>query len=303
IFMNARQLQYAIALSESLNFSQVAEQLGITQPALSKQIMNLEAELGVKLFDRSTTPLTVTPAGQHFLKEAAKLIYAEDQLMRSMEDFKSGQRGELNIGISPFRSLYLMPYVVKKIKEKYPLVKITLHELGSDILRKEASEGKYDLCIVNLPVDESVLDVTPIESDTLVLAVPKAMAVNLPSSENGKYPLVDLRKCQNLPFVAVTPSQEMRKLLEKSCAAADFTPNISVEVVGLSTAWRMCCWGLGATLLPLQYIKSTGLDEAVELFTLKQSVRSRQPAIVTRRGQYISEYAQYVIDLLTEQNT
>ena len=76
--MNSRQLHYAIMLSEIRNFSQVAEKLNISQPALSKQILSLENELGIKLFDRTTTPLTVTPAGQHFIQGAADLVYKED---------------------------------------------------------------------------------------------------------------------------------------------------------------------------------------------------------------------------------
>jgi len=72
--MNSRQLQYAIKLSEVRNFSQVAEQLNISQPALSKQILSLEQELGVKLFDRNTSPLTLTPAGDIFIEEAKNYL-------------------------------------------------------------------------------------------------------------------------------------------------------------------------------------------------------------------------------------
>lgn len=294
--MNTRQLQYAIALYESLSFSSVAERLHITQPALSKQILNLENELGVKLFDRNTVPLTVTPAGEHFFREAQKLLYKEDQLLRSMEEFKTGKRGRLVIGISPFRSLYLIPEIAGKIKEKYPDVQITLHEAGSDQLRKEAAEGKYDFAIVNLPVDESVLDVTPIGADTLVLAVPKKLTDSLPDATH-----IDLESCKKLPFVVVGQTQEMRRLFDKSCAAANFTPNITMEVVGISTAFAMCRAGIGATLLPLQFIEHMGADNNIKLFRLKQNMRSRQPAVITRRGQYISEYAQYAIDLLTQQ--
>ena len=110
--MNRKQLQYVIELSEDLNFSVVAEKLGITQPALSKQILSLEKELDVKLFDRNNIPMTLTAAGEHFVAEAKKLIYREDQLVRSMEDYKSGKLGKLEIGISPFRSLYLIPNIV-----------------------------------------------------------------------------------------------------------------------------------------------------------------------------------------------
>ena len=84
--MNSRQLQYVLLLSKELNFSQVAEQLNISQPALSKQIMALEKELNVKLFDRSSIPLTLTPAGERFVSDAKELLFREEQLKRTMED-------------------------------------------------------------------------------------------------------------------------------------------------------------------------------------------------------------------------
>ncbi len=300
--MNTKQLYYAIELAQSRSFSQVAEKLGISQPALSKQILHLEKELGVKLFDRNTIPLSMTSAGEHFIAEARKLLYQEDQLQRSMEEYKTGKRGRLVIGISPFRAMYLVSNVAKKIKERYPEVQIILNETGSDQLRKEAAEGKYDLAIVNLPVDESVLDVSPLESDTLVLAVPKTMLETLPTAVYDQ-PLspIALEDCRELPFVVVGQTQELRQLFEKACAAADFRPKIAMEVVGLSTAWAMSRVGIGATLLPLQFIDHVGLDDSIALFMLRHSVRSRQPVIVTRRGQYLSEYAKYAIELLTEQ--
>ncbi len=298
--MNRKQLQYVIELSEELNFSVVAERLGITQPALSKQILSLEKELDVKLFDRNNIPMTLTAAGEHFVAEAKKIIYSEDQLLRSMEDYKSGKLGKLEIGISPFRSLYLIPDVVKAIKDKFPGITVVLHEEGSEQLRKNAAEGKYDLAIVNLPVDESVLDVKLIEADTLVLAVPNKFAAQLPLSTKNNIPEIDFKACKDIPFVVVSPLQEMRQLFDKLCAEADFTPDVSTEVVGVSTAWSMARAGVGATLLPLQFVKNFDFDENMFLYTLKNCHYSRQPAIVTRRGQYISEYAKYAIELLTK---
>lgn len=298
--MNSRQLLYAIKLSETRNFSQVAEHLNISQPALSKQILSLEQELGVRLFDRGTVPMTVTPAGECFIQEAKELLYREDQLKRSMEDFRSGERGSLVIGISPFRCLYLIPSIIQKVRERFPGIRITLHEVASDVLRKEAAEGKYDFAVINLPVDDSVLDVTLLEPDTLVLAVPKAMASGLSYSASGSLPILDLKDCGDLPFVVVGKTQEMRRLFDRACAAADLHPNVVMEVVGVSTAWAMARAGIGATMLPLQFINNVNLDDSLALFTLKNTTRTRQPAIVTRRGQYISEYARYAIDLLTQ---
>lgn len=297
--MNTRQTQYALELSKDLNFSQTAERLGISQPALSKQILNLENELGVKLFDRTTAPMTLTPAGEHFVREAQELLYREDQLMRSLEGYKSGECGRLVIGISPFRSQYLAPAMVREIRRRFPGVQVVLQEAGSDQLRREAAEGKYDLAVVNLPVDEALLDVTLLEPDRMVLAVPRAMTDALPSTTAEKPSRIDLKVCADLPFVTVGDQQEMRQAFEAACTEARFRPNVAAEVVGLSTAWEMCRAGVGATLLPLQYVRHHLSDDSVALYTLEQSIRTRQPVIITRRGQYVSPYAAYAIRLLS----
>lgn len=293
--MNTKQIQYALELAETMNFSQVADRLGITQPALSKQIQHLEKELGVKLFDRSESPMEITPAGEYFLAEARKMLYQQEQLLRSMEDFQTGNRGFLTIGISPFRALYFVSDVLRQVKEKYPNIRIVLHEISSDILRKEVAEGKYDFAIINLPVDKAVLDVTLLEADDLVLAVPDRFCQYLPDAD-----AVDFADCKHIPFVVVGKRQEMRLLFEKNCEAADIRPEIAMEVVGLSTAWAMCRAGIGATLLPKQFVEYMDDNNGMKLYSFKRHMFARQPAIVTRRGQYLSACARYAIELMSK---
>lgn len=295
--MNSRQLQYAVLLSQTRNFSQVADQLGISQPSLSKQILSLEAELGIKLFDRNHSPMTVTPAGEYFIQEARELLYKEDQLYKGLDRFKSGENGRLVIGVTPFRSLYLMPGIVRRVKARYPGVQVVLHEANSTQLRKESAEGKYDFAVVNLPVDDSVLDAVPIEPDTLVLAVPASMQAILPENAGTA---IDFASVRELPFVVLGQSQELRQLFDKLCAAAEFHPNIAAEVVGVTTAWAMAHAGVGAALLPLQFVSSQHFDENLILLTIQDNTYIRQPAIVTRRGQYLSDYARYAMELLQE---
>lgn len=294
--MNSRQLEYAIALAEVRNFSQLAEKLDMTQPALSKQILSLEKDLGVKLFDRTETPLKLTPAGEFFIRQAQELLYKEKQLLQSMDRFRSGEEGRLVIGISPFRCTYLIPEIVKKIRDRFPGVQVVLHETGSDTLKKEAAEGKFDFAIVNLPVDDHGLEITPIGQETLVLAVPKALCSLLP--ENcGNEP--DFSVCCSLPFVVVGQNQEMRQLFEKLCADAGFKPRIVAEVVGLNTAWALAHAGVGATLLPLQLVSHANFDENLVTYKLKGTGSHRQPVIVRRKGQYLSDYAKYAMELLS----
>ena len=298
--MNANQLEYAVRLAQVRNFSQLAEELHISQPALSRHIQNLEQELGVKLFDRSTSPLTLTPAGAYFIESAKDLLYKEDQLLKTMGRFKSGEAGRLTIGVSPFRCMYLMPDVVKAVRDKFPGVQVVLHEAASAQLRKETMDGKYDFSILNLPVDESVLDVIPLEPETLVLAVPNEWAATLPSTQNGQYREVDFADCKELPFITVGETQEMRNWFDKICAEANVRPSVVTEAVSLTSAWALAFAGVGATLLPLPFIKRENFEGRLSLFTIKDKSYMRQPAVVMRRGQFHSEYARYAIEHLKQ---
>lgn len=296
--MNSRQLKYAIELSRSLNFSLVSEQLGISQPALSKQILALENELGVKLFDRSSNPLKLTAAGEFFIARAKQLLLDEDMLIDSMAQYKSGNRGQIVIGSTPFRSQYLLAKAAREFIDFYPNVKIILKEQDSSQLRQDTIDGKYDFAIVNLPVDKSVLDVIPLEADTLVLVIQQELANKYLSPNIRNASVIKLSDCKNIPFVTLGKEQELRQLFDKQCAFENYTPNISMEVKGISTAYEMCVAGIGATLLPKQFMEYKGTNNGTYSFLLEHPLYTRCPAIVRRKGQYVSEYAKTFIDLL-----
>lgn len=293
--MQSRQLQYALAIAETRSFSQAAEQLNISQPALSKQIINLEQDLGIKLFDRTSTPISLTPAGEFFLTRARKLLFEEEQLLKTMEQYKTGASGKLVIGVSPFRSLYIMPGLIKALKQRFPGLQIVLSEHNTAQLHKGVMDGSYDFAIMNLPVDESQLDVALLEKDVLVLAVHRSLAGGI-LRPNKK--TVSMAECAALPFVTLGAGQEMRVLFDKLCAHANVTPEVVVEVTGIATAWAMVQASVGAAILPLQFLGNTENDQVL-LLPLSQNSYVRQPAIVTKHQQYISPYAQFAIDLLT----
>ncbi len=290
--MNSRQLQYAILLSKTRNFSQVAEKPNISQPALSKQILVLESELDVKLFGRtSIPPLTLTPAGEHFIAEAEALLYKESQLMRSMEQFRSGEAGTLTIGTTPFRSTYLVADVIRKVREKFPGICVHLHEEGGDQVRKDAAEGKFDPAIVNLPVNDSVLDVRPPEADRLVLVVPASLSASLPQKT-----AVHFEDCKDLPFAVVSSSQEMRQLFNKLCTRADFTPTIVAEAFNLTTVRTLAHAGIAATILPRQFVVHMPHDN-ITVFDIINAPYTRQPVVATRRDQVMTAAASYAVEL------
>lgn len=300
--MNSKQLQYAIELASTCNFSKASDNLNISQPALSKQILSLENELGVKLFERNCSPLRLTAAGEDFIKKAKELVYKEQQLRHSMDVFRSGKRGKIKIGVSPFRALYLIPDIAKQLSKRYPDIEIKISDTNSETIRKELSEGKLDFAIVNLPVDENIFEYTPIESDILVLAVPNQMLPLIKDAPEKEYDEISFPLCEKLPFIVVDETKEMRQLFDGLCEAADFEPKIKMEVVGLTLVWAMVQSGVGAAVLPLQLVEeSSPLKNNVALFKIRNNTYRRQPVIITRRGQYLSEYAKYAIELLSKQ--
>lgn len=302
--MNLKQLKYVVQLADVKSFSQLADLLKMSQPALSKHIKSVEEQMGVKLFNRDASPLTLTPAGEYFVKEARELVYQEEQLFHSMEKFRADVFGTLTIGISPFRSMCLIPKVLKRVKDKYPEVKVLLYEASSDILRKDALDGKFDFAILNMPVDETAFDITPIAPDVMVLAVPNSMVSKLNFSGNITNGTIEnFIACKDLPFVTLSKSQELRILLDKLCMLSDFHPIISTETNGgVATARALMYDGLGATILPLRFLEGEYAQKDVTLFKIKNCL-TRHPVIVTKKGQYIPQYAQYAIDLLNNEKS
>ncbi len=297
--MNSRQLQYAVVLSEVLNISAAAEKLNITQPALSKQILTLEKELGASLFDRSTTPLTITPAGETFIREAKEILFRHSELMRSMQDFKDGNLGRLTIGISPFRASYFLSDIILGLKQEFPGLQIVLNENNSAQLLKDTIDGKVDFSILNLPVDETQLDADELSPEPIMLAVPHLLADKISAkAEKGKYPIIDISQCQDIPFIALSKTQELRILFDKICAESGFTPDIVVQVVGITTAYNLARSGIGAAVLPLRFVKAYNTDSELAVFALKNASSRRRAAIITRKGQHITQYAKRATELI-----
>lgn len=294
--MNSRQLQYAVVLSETKSFSTAAEKLNISQPALSKQIIALENEIGVKLFDRGASPLALTVSGEYFIAKAEKLLFEEDVLLKTLEKYKSGERGKLVIGAVPFRSSYMMPRLIKNIKEKFPNVQIELQEYGLSVLREGLLKGEYDFAIMNLPMNDPEFEAIPLTPDTLVLAVPEELKAHMEDWDRDE--IDDLSAGKNLPFVTVGKEQEMRKLFDVLCAEANIEPDIYATVTGVATAWEMVKSGVAATIIPKQFVLAKGDYSKAKIFEIKNTPYIRQSAVVLRRGQFISDYTKYAIDCL-----
>ena len=129
--MDSKQLQYILKVAECQNITRAAEQLYVSQPALSSFISKVEEELGAKIFNRSTTPLTLTQAGECYVKTAKKILALQENLKEEVENINCCREGVIRIGLSDMRATSLLPFVLPEFQRLYPNIRIqNIYSLG-----------------------------------------------------------------------------------------------------------------------------------------------------------------------------
>ncbi|MDG1859191.1 MAG: LysR family transcriptional regulator, partial [Emcibacteraceae bacterium] len=146
-----RQMQYLVALSEKLNFRQCAQDLNITQPTLSRQIKELEAKLGVELFERNNRKVKVTPIGEKMVERARVILNDIDHLCDTAKAASKSLGGIIHLGVPPSFGPYLLPFIIPKMHKDYPDLKLHITEAPPRELEIGLDQGKYDLLLSTTP--------------------------------------------------------------------------------------------------------------------------------------------------------
>lgn len=158
--MTLSQLEYALAVERHLSFRKAAEASHITQPSLSTQIQKLEEELGVTLFDRSRTPVTVTEVGRSLLKQARLVIDEAARMKEIVDESKNVVRGEFRLGVIPTIAPYLLPLFLDRFTSKYPDVRLIIEEDKTSNLIPKLDAGQLDAALLSTPKEapESLME-------------------------------------------------------------------------------------------------------------------------------------------------
>ena len=170
--MELRHLRYFVAVAEELNFRRAADRLRVAQPALSSQIKNLEQELGVKLFDRTTRSVSLTPTGQIFLGEARGILGATAHAEQLVKKAELGLVGTLRLGVITPATGPLLARVLRHFHQKFPGVQLSLSAITTAEQLKRLRAGELDAGLLRPPVVSPDLDTRFVEQAPLMLAVP-----------------------------------------------------------------------------------------------------------------------------------
>lgn len=270
--MNTQQIQYVLTLAQERSFSKAAKRLFITQPSLSRYIIALEEQLGCRLFDRSSSPITLTREGELYVSAASRISEIQRTLEENLKESASQEKMPLRLGISPFRAQYYLPLVLGTYHRLYPCSQITIEQGPIGTLKQKLIQGELDLVVGPGPVNEVNLEWERLPDDYIYLALPpdhpgiageESALITYGDILSGKAhyaPCVDFKKAADCEFISYSPPAMMGRYLPSFCQSNGFEPNILFDMQNFNTALSIVQKGCGCTLTFETVIRSAGFD-------------------------------------------
>jgi DNA-binding transcriptional LysR family regulator len=243
--MELRHLRYFRAVATELHFGRAAEKLHIAQPPLSKQIQDLERELGFDLFTRTKRSVTLTPAGQAFLVEVNQIFQQLDRAIDIGGKTSRGELGQISIGFVGSATYNILPVILQQFRDRYPAVQIELHELTTDRQLIWLREGRIDIGLIRPPIVEQDLASQVIFQESLVIALP----IGHPLATNSA---IDLTALAAEPFI-LFPRELAPGLYDpiiSICQSAGFSPQVVQECIQMQTIVSLVSANMGISILP-----------------------------------------------------
>lgn len=238
-----RQFEYIVALAETGQFVEAARTCGVSQPALSKQIKDVEYLLGFPVFERTRPLVIVTPAGQEIVRRAREILAKTEELMNAARAAAGLRQGTVRLGVIPTIAPYGLPGFLMKLRRVFPEVSFAIQEIQTETLLTNLKSGAVDLALLAQPFDASGLSGKDVVIEPFVLLAPTGHPLSSPFSVNAE----DLAGAS---LILMEDGHCLRDQAIDVCARAGRPPATSVTAASISTLVRMVESGLGATLLP-----------------------------------------------------
>jgi DNA-binding transcriptional LysR family regulator len=221
-----RHLRYFLAVGEALNFTKAAARLRVAQPALSRQIQDLEDEIGVDLLRRSPRGVTLTAEGKLFLEEVRELLKRGDESVERVRALARGEYGELHIGYIPIPTVEILPPAIEAFRKAVPHVKLVIHDLSTDELIAGLRDGALELAVMVQPIGEQTagIEFETLRSYLWCVAVSRAHPL-------ARLKSIPLEKLAGERFVILSRKSysEYHRILEDVFAPIRTKPRIAME--------------------------------------------------------------------------
>ncbi|WP_237737338.1 LysR family transcriptional regulator [Clostridium carboxidivorans] len=309
-----QNMHYVYEVYKSGSFSKAAENLHMTQPALSIAIRKLEQEIGQPLFERRTSPLKLTAAGHIYIDKVEKIVSIEQECADCFENLNEVKVGKITIGGAIISMTYLLPELIVEFSNQYPGIEIAAKEAPLPVLKNMLTEGSIDLILDTDWFEEEVFQSVPLFENQILLGIPlnitvdaKIFACGMTSEEIKKnkhlsqnQPAIGLYGMENLPFLLLEPTNE---IFGRSKAIFDYyhiNPLVKMSFNQQMTSFEFASKGLGAVFISDTLIKCSPDAENLRFYKLKCPMPKRGVAIAYNKKRYVTKATKRFIDYTAE---
>ncbi|MBP2112858.1 LysR family transcriptional regulator [Paenibacillus silagei] len=264
--MELRQLQYFLKVAQKEHVTRAAEELHVAQSAVSRQIHQLEQELGVDLFMQKGRNLQLTPVGQLFCKRVESVLNELDRSVAEVHEFLDPERGEIRIGFPHSLGTHLIPSIVAEFRSHYPHVKFRFKQGAYPSLIKDVISGEVDLAFIS-PFPENVGHVAGdiVMTEELFAILPQ----NHPLASRE---VIRLEQLRDEKFVLFSQGYSLRPIVWQACLAAGFKPQIAFEGGETDTIRGLVAAGMGVSLLPEMALYQTNPMQPAQVRVVEPTI-------------------------------
>ena len=309
------EMKYVYEVYRQRSFSRAAQTLFIAQPSLSQMVKKAEARIGGPIFDRSTSPVSLTELGRRYIQSAMEIMQIEDDFSQYLSDAEQCLRGVLTLGGTTLFTSYVLPALISEFSSRYPGVEIRLQEQHTSVLKRALQEGTLDLAVDNSLLDPAVYESHLYQHEQIVLAVPRSMAQSpkldlcritpedMRSGRASDAEPVPLALLSDLPFLFLKEGNDTRTRAEKLCAQAGFQPVIRLQLDQQIAAYNLAAYGLGAAFISDTLARSALPDERLVFFRFQEETAQRSIRFFHKRNRSLTAPMAAFLQLLEEKRS
>lgn len=254
--MTLKQLKAFLVLARTLNYANAANELCLSQSALSLSIKTLEEELGGKLFKRNTRRVEITTEGQSLIPYAKKLLANWEEMEKDVKQRFKLNRGTLNIASMPFATHAVLPAVMHDFSQLHPNISFSIHDITNEKIIEKVQEGIFEIGICFEPKANDQLIFQPLFNEDFLALLPKHHVL----AKQKSVTWLELCSC---PFVTLQNPSIIRHVIEEHCAALQVVLDLKVECHQISSLSHFVAYGMGVSAIPRHFQKFIDLEKNV----------------------------------------
>lgn len=301
---------YILTIAETGSFSKAAKRLYVSQPSLSATVKRLEDKISVPLFDRSTTPISLTEAGEEYVRCALEIEEKERNFKQYISDVTNSFTGSIRIGGSSLFSAFMIPFMISNFNHNYPNVKFEIVEDTTKNLTEKLKLGTLDIMLDNAIIKDNNIDSSVCTSESLLLAVPRPFEINEKMRDfrltaidikAGKHrlsdhPGVNLSAFKDLPFILLHRENDTGKRARTLFRKHNLAPNIVFYLDQQVTSYNVACTGMGVTFVSDTLVTHVDFSASLYYYKLADTEATRDIFFYKKTNHYLSKACQKFID-------